>query len=141
MRHYIMKKNSLDFKYLFPIPCAFPIPTCDSLPIPKEKQKLVCNEICGNFLLNDNPTFLEVWEKRIEQPVTATVTVFNSLQSSLIEVCVQQSMSKSILFIVPPGNSISKTIEDTQSVTIRLLEPGSASGKFCLDIHFAIKSL
>ncbi|HDR7448178.1 TPA: hypothetical protein QCX35_004316, partial [Bacillus toyonensis] len=111
------------------------------LPIPKEKQKLVCNEICGNFLLNDNPTFLEVWEKRIEQPVTATVTVFNSLQGSLIEVSVQQSMSKSILFIVPPGNSISKTIEDTQSVTIRLLEPGSASGKFCLDIHFAIKSL
>ncbi|MGV6975106.1 hypothetical protein COL24_23375 [Bacillus toyonensis] len=136
-----MKKNSLDFKYLFPIPCAFPIPTCDSLPIPKEKQKLVCNEICGNFLLNDNPTFLEVWEKRIEQPITATVTVFNSLQGSLIEVSVQQSMSKSILFIVPPGNSISKTIEDTQSVTIRLLEPGSASGKFCLDIHFAIKSL
>ncbi|OOR26945.1 MULTISPECIES: S-Ena type endospore appendage [Bacillus cereus group] len=136
-----MKKNSLDFKYLFPIPCAFPIPIYDSLPIPKEKQKLVCNEICGNFLLNDNPTFLEVWEKRIEQPVTATVTIFNSLQSSLIEVSVQQSMSKSILFIVPPGNSISKTIEDTQSVTIRLLEPGSASGKFCLDINFTIKSL
>ncbi|QWG39118.1 DUF3992 domain-containing protein [Bacillus mycoides] len=136
-----MKKKFRDFKYSITIPCAFPIPVCDVLPKPQEERKIVCNDICGNFLLSDNITFLEVWEKRIDQPVTATVTIFNSIQSSLIEVNVQQNTGNSILFTIPPGNSISKTIEDIKVVTILLTEPGSASGKFCLDINFTIKSL
>ncbi|MDA1782674.1 DUF3992 domain-containing protein [Bacillus cereus] len=136
-----MKKDIWSFKYPIPIPCAFPIPICNSLPTPKEEQKLVCNDICGNFLLSDNITLLEVWGKKINQPVTATVTIFNSLQSSLIEADVRQNTGNSILFTVPPGNSISKTIEDIKAVTIGLTESGSANGKFCLDIVFTIKSL
>ncbi|HDR7375602.1 hypothetical protein COM38_19470 [Bacillus toyonensis] len=136
-----MKRKFCDFRYSIPIPCAFPIPVYDQLPTPKEEQKLVCNEICGNFLLSDNITFLEVWEKRIVQPVTATVTVFNSIQSSFIKVNVQQDIGNPILFTIPPGNSISKTIENVKAVTILLTESGCANGKFCLDINFTIKSL
>lgn len=64
-----MKKDFWSFKYPIPIPCAFPIPICNSLPTPKEKQKLVCNDICGNFLLSDNITLLEVWEKKLVNPL------------------------------------------------------------------------
>ncbi|MEH6892122.1 S-Ena type endospore appendage [Bacillus sp. JJ864] len=130
--------NSMPIHYPIGIPCSFPVPICDPPQKPQEECKVVCNDICGNFLLRDNFTFLKVWEKKVHNSITGTVTVYNDIQSSLVEVNVEHHTGNPILFTIPPGNSVSKTIQNIKAITIRLIEPGSANGKFCLDICFAI---
>ncbi|MEI4828143.1 S-Ena type endospore appendage [Bacillus sp. FJAT-53711] len=105
---------------------------------PQEECKVVCNDICDNFLLNDHFTFLEALEKKVHKSITGTVTVYNDIQSLLVEVNMEQNTGNPILFTIPTGNSVSKTSQNIKAVTIRLIEPGSTSGKFYLDICFAI---
>ncbi|MGA4467086.1 S-Ena type endospore appendage [Bacillus mycoides] len=121
--------------------CPIVIPIHEPVPCskPHEECKVICNTICGNFLFRDTITCLEAWEERIHQVITVTLTVFNSVNSlSSVEVMIEQNTGEEILFTVPIGNSISKTLKNVRAITICRMEQGNAEGKFCLDICFTV---
>lgn len=120
------------------LPIASPCPVPISFPILKyEDSKVVCNNICGNFLLRGGTTFLKAWEEEISKDVTISITVFNSAHSSSsVEVRVVRGQGNPVVFTVPPGSSLSRTIEGSHSVTIRRISEEQADGKFCLDVCF-----
>lgn len=115
-------------------------PCFDSTPVSSTKHKemeVVCNNICGNFLLQGDTKHLTIWEEKVQQGITVSVTVFNSAQSdSDVEVLVRHKKWDSISFTVPPGNSLSRTVEDVHSVTIIRTSQEKANGNFCLDVCF-----
>jgi hypothetical protein len=70
-----------------------------------------------------------------------TLTVFNSTHSTTgVKVEVERDSGEDVSFKVPPGNSISKTIEGAESVTIKRIHSGDANGKFCIDVSLIIQS-
>ena len=107
----------------------------------QEISEMVCNNICGNLLLNDQVSKLEIWRKSIEPEATVTISVFNSARNSAaIQVIVIRTVGNPVNFTVPPGNTISATIDDAESIRVARIGLGLTEGKFCLDVCYPVFS-
>ncbi|QKG84456.1 DUF3992 domain-containing protein [Kroppenstedtia pulmonis] len=108
-------------------------------PAKKQKGTPVSHKLCGNILLNDQHTLeiMEIWKKRIKQDATLTLSVFNSTGSTApLQVLVNRKEEKSDTFTVPPGNTLSTTVCNVDSIRVFRIDKGKVEGKFCLDIVF-----
>lgn len=105
----------------------------------KDKFEIVCHDLCGNILLSDQVQSLEIWKERIQKSVTVTVSVFNNaISNSSIHIVINTTTSNCIDFTVPPGNTLSATVEDAKSIFIYRLGEGNINGKFCVDACFPV---
>ncbi|MGG3573428.1 S-Ena type endospore appendage [Bacillus gobiensis] len=99
--------------------------------------EIVCNSICGNLLLNDQFPSLEVWKERILKSATVTICVFNSnINTALIRVLVIQNEGGPVELTVPPGNTLSATVDDAESIIVSRIGVGRTEGKFNLEVCF-----
>jgi Protein of unknown function (DUF3992) len=101
--------------------------------------KIVCNNICGNLLLDDSVPNLEIWNQNTVENVIATISVFNSAMNvASIRVLINDNEGSSAEFTVPPGNTLSKTIGHVESIMVMRIGNGKTEGKFCLELCFPI---
>lgn len=132
------KKNSCKH---FPLLCmAFPVPEpCPPCPPCPPTCDIVCNKICGNILLNNEVMNLEIWKEEITGKPTITVSVFNSsISTSFIKVTVIRNTGSPVELVIPPGNTLSTTVDDTRSVTVFQEDIGIVEGKYCLEVCFVV---
>jgi hypothetical protein len=116
--------------------CPQPRPTPNPLV-----HNVVHNRLGGNILLNDSVTNLEIWKEEIEKKATVTISVFNSsLSAPFIDVAVTRNCNYPVEFTVPPGNTLSATVQDAKSIMISKECPGALEGKYCLEVCFAASS-
>jgi hypothetical protein len=105
-----------------------------------DEKEVICNNICGNLLLSDEVTSLEIWKEKTKKEATITVAVFNSsMNTATINVIVTRKEGLPVEFNVPPGNTLSATVEDAKSVTVTRIGEGRTNGKFCLDVCIPFK--
>lgn len=118
-----------------PRPCPRP---CPPAPVPKREDRgTVCNETCGNLLLNDSNPELTIWTERISEDATVTVSVFNSsFSTDSIEVSVIRNEGNPVEFTVPRGNTLSATVEDVDRIEVARDGTGQAEGKYCLEVCY-----
>jgi len=101
--------------------------------------KIIYNNICGNLLLDDSVPNLEIWNQNTVENVIATVSVFNSAMNvASIRVLINDNEGSSAEFTVPPGNTLSTTINHVESIMVRRIGNGKTEGKFCLELYFPI---
>ncbi|WP_163100466.1 S-Ena type endospore appendage [Peribacillus alkalitolerans] len=107
----------------------------------KHKDKeMICNSICGNLLLSDQASNLEIWREKTEKDAFISISVFNcSHSTATIRVSVFREEELPVKFNVPPGNTLSATVDDAKSVTVTRIGEGRIDGKFCLDVCIPIK--
>ncbi|WP_242320220.1 S-Ena type endospore appendage [Bacillus cereus group sp. BfR-BA-01349] len=119
-----------------PNPCPPPSP-------PNPNYELVTNEFAGNFLITNNiissakhksqPIIL--WQSDAILLISGTVSVYNST-SSTEAVTIQIVGTVTNIFTVFPGNTISYTGKDLQSVSIINIESSPSlylEGKYCCE--------
>jgi hypothetical protein len=115
---------------------------CPPKPEPEPKRdecEIVCNNTCGNLLLSDQVPNLEIWRERIGKEPTVTISVFNSAMSTAsIRVLVIRNVGSPVEFTVPPGNTLSATVENAESISVFRIGTGGTEGKFCLDVCFPV---
>ncbi|WP_413305508.1 S-Ena type endospore appendage [Bacillus sp. 1P10SD] len=107
---------------------------------PKERHgKVVCNSICGNLLLNNQTSNLEIWKQRARTDAIVNISVFNNTRSTgSIRVLVTRTGRSPVEFTVPPGNTNSASVDHVDSITVSQVGDGITEGKFCLDFCFVI---
>ncbi|HDR4948337.1 TPA: hypothetical protein QCR51_004926 [Bacillus cereus] len=129
MHKNIKSKNPLCIAFPVLEPCPPCLSICD----------VICNKICGNILLNNQVMNLEIWKEEIPGKATVTVSVFNSaMSSSSIEVTVIRNTGSSVELVIPPGNTLSTTVNNVGSIIVAHEDIGIIEGKYCLDVCFAI---
>ncbi|TKH24981.1 hypothetical protein FC697_06905 [Bacillus wiedmannii] len=134
-RECLQKRKEDCLPIAFP-PCPPLFPPCPP-PVKCEEGTMICNNTCGNFLFQDNITSLKIWEKEISKEITITIVVFNSAYSnSSIEVVIGKEIGNPIVFLVPLGGSLSRTVENANFVRITGVNGKRVDGNFCLDICF-----
>jgi len=116
-----------------------PDPNTKPRPRPKPPIRgIVQNSLRGNILLNDSIKNLEIWREKICEKPTVTVSVFNSsISTSFIKVTIKRCIKCPVEFTVPPGNTLSATVENANSIMISKECPGILEGKYCLEVCFA----
>ncbi len=101
--------------------------------------KVVCNNASGNLLLSDEVPQLEIWRAINVQNPTITISTFNSSHNtSSIRVTVNLNIGNPVEFTVPPGNTLSSTVDNAQSIHVFRIGTGKTEGKFCLDVCFMV---
>ncbi|MGB8000548.1 MAG: S-Ena type endospore appendage [Anaerobacillus sp.] len=104
-----------------------------------DKFEIVCHELCGNILLSDQVQSLEIWKEKIEKSATVTISVFNNAVSNAsIQIVIYTKTSECVDFTVPPGNTLSATVEDAKSIMVYRLGEGTVFGKYCIDACFPV---
>jgi hypothetical protein len=89
--------------------------------------------------LSDQVPNLEIWRERIGKEPTVTISVFNSSMSTAsIRVLVIRNVGSPVEFTVPPGNTLSATVENAESISVFRIGTGGTEGKFCLDVCFPV---
>ena len=102
---------------------------------------VVHNKSCGNILLNNLVTTLKIWKEEIDKKTTITVSVFNSsISTSFIDVTITRNCKCPVEFTVPPGNTLSATVDNAKSITVSQEDAGIADGKYNLEVCFATSS-
>ncbi len=82
---------------------------------------------------------LEIWKEVITGKATVTVSVFNRVISiSPIKVIVIRNTGSLIELVIPPGNTLSTTVNDVKSVTVAHESKGIIEGKYSLEVCFAV---
>lgn len=111
-------------------------------PIPNPPvHDVVHNRLGGNILLNDSVTNLEIWKEEIEIKATVTISVFNSsMSTSFIDVTVIRNSKCPVEFTVPPGNTLSATVQNAKSIMVSKECLGILEGKYCLEVCFSTSS-
>jgi hypothetical protein len=132
-------KSWFDDKYLG---CDKKPDHCPPKPEPEPKREeceIVCNNTCGNLLLSDQIPSLEIWKEQIMKNPTVTISVFNSSNSTAsIRVVVTRNAESPVEFTVPPGNTLSATVDDAKSISVFRIGSGRTEGKYCLDVCFPV---
>ncbi|MFE0625316.1 S-Ena type endospore appendage [Priestia aryabhattai] len=113
----------------------------DTCPRPNPKSRvynIIQNSLSGHISLNNSIKNLEVWREEIYGKSTVTLSVFNSsISSSFIKVIINRYSKCPIELTVPPGNTLSATVEDTKSIMIsKECAASVVEGKYCLEISF-----
>ncbi|WP_374148921.1 S-Ena type endospore appendage [Priestia megaterium] len=119
-----------------------PFSVIDICPSPNPQvYDIVQNSLSGNILLNDSIKSLEIWREEICGKSTVTLSVFNSsISTSFIKVTINRYIKCPIEFTVPPGNTLSATVENAKSIMISKECTGILEGRYCLEISFAASS-
>ncbi|MFD9628968.1 S-Ena type endospore appendage [Peribacillus muralis] len=105
----------------------------------ESKWTIVCNNLCGNILLSDQVPDLEVWRERMSIDVALTTSVFNSaLSTASILVRIVRKEGSPVEFSIPPGNTLSATVDDAQSIIVFKEGIGGIEGKFSLEVCFPV---
>ncbi|MEH6944105.1 S-Ena type endospore appendage [Bacillus sp. JJ722] len=111
----------------------------EKVDVPQEAKKtaeLVCHNLSGNLLLNDHVPDLQIWKERIKGKTIVSITVYNStLSIGSIRVLINRNNSP-IEFMVPPGNTLSETIDYVDSIAVFQTNEGRTEGKYCLNVCF-----
>jgi hypothetical protein len=134
----ICKQKSKQKSHCVARSCPQPRPTPNS-PV----HEVVHNRLGGNILLNNSVTNLEIWKEEIERKATVTISVFNSsMSTSFIDVTVTRNSKGPVEFTVPPGNTLSATVDNASLITVsrEYSDPDILEGKYCLEICFAASS-
>ena len=119
-----------------PNPCPPPSP-------PNPNYELVTNEFAGNFLITNNniPSAKDesqsmiLWQSDGMLPISGTVSVYNST-SSTEAITIQIVGTVTNIFTVFPGNTISYTGKDLQSINIINITSNPSlylEGKYCCE--------
>ena len=75
------------------------------------------------------------------QDAAVTIAVFNSARNTAsIKVIVIRTVGSPFKFTVPPGNTLSTTINDAESIRVSRIGSGITEGKFCLEVCFPVFS-
>ncbi|WP_108672082.1 S-Ena type endospore appendage [Peribacillus acanthi] len=99
-----------------------------------DKDK-ICNNICGNILLSDQVSELEIWKEKTDKEAFISITVFNCTHSSeTLRVIVIRNEGMPVELNVPPGNTVSATVDNVKSVKVVSFCNGRVDGKYCLDV-------
>ncbi|MFL0499073.1 S-Ena type endospore appendage [Priestia megaterium] len=99
---------------------------------------IIQNSLRGNILLNDSIKALEIWKEEICEKSTVTISVFNSsISNSFIKVIINRYIKCPVELTVPPGNTLSATVENAKSIMISKECPGILEGNYCLEVCFA----
>jgi hypothetical protein len=70
---------------------------------------------------------------------TITISVFNSAMSTAsVRVLVIRNEGSPVEFSVPPGNTLSATVDDAKSIIVLRIGIGRIEGKFCLEVCFPV---
>ncbi|WP_375091274.1 S-Ena type endospore appendage (plasmid) [Peribacillus sp. RS7] len=89
--------------------------------------------------MSDQVPNLEIWRERMVKDPTVTISVFNSTMSiASIRVLVIRNEGSPIGFTVPPGNTLSATVDDAVSISVFRVGTGRIEGEFCLEVCFPI---
>jgi len=122
--------------------CPQPNPNPNPSPHPKPHIcDIVQNSLFGNILLNDSIKTLEIWREEICKKPTVTVSVFNSsISTSFIKVSINRCNKCPVEFTIPPGNTLSATVENAKSIMVSKECPCILEGKYCLEVCFAASS-
>ncbi|MDN4866217.1 S-Ena type endospore appendage [Priestia megaterium] len=116
----------------------------DICPIPNPRPHvydIVQNSLSGNISLNNSIKNLEVWKEEICEKSTVTLSVFNSsISTSFIKVTINRYIKCPIEFTVPPGNTLSATVENAKSIMISKECTGILEGRYCLEVSFVVSS-
>ncbi|WP_454040614.1 S-Ena type endospore appendage [Cytobacillus horneckiae] len=103
----------------------------------KEEKKSKCHKVCGNILLNDRTSIVEIWNNRSSFDTIVTASIFNSAAStSSIKVVFFLCNGDTAEIIVPVGNTISTSIEEVCFIQVSRVDGSKVDGRFCLDICF-----
>lgn len=115
----------------------------DPCPPPSSRSRLraVTNEFAGNFLITNNniPSAKDesqsmiLWQSDGMLPISGTVSVYNST-SSTEAITIEIVGAVTNIFTVFPGNTISYTGKDLQSVNIANIQHNPSlylEGKYC----------
>ncbi|MFP3886467.1 S-Ena type endospore appendage [Priestia filamentosa] len=101
----------------------------------------VVHNICGNILLNNTVPTLEIWKGKMEKKATITLSVFNSsMSTSFIGVTITRNCKCPVEFTVPPGSTLSSTVDNAKSITVSQKDAGIADGKYNLEVCFVASS-
>lgn len=106
----------------------------------KVVMNAVCHNLCGNIILTDQIPELEIWKGSLCNDLILSISVYNStLSKASICVLVEGTVGRDQKFIVPPGNTITATIEGAESIRVVRIGETKIEGKFCLGISFFSK--
>lgn len=133
------KKNCKDIPPCFLISNSIPTPSPSPI-LPTCKEKLVCNDVCGNILLNDQVLISKIWIKEFLGEVIVTASIFNSATSDApMKVTIIQGNNNSIVYNVPIGNTLSLTVDNTDTIIVSKSGEGTIHGTYCLKLCFSYK--
>ncbi|HFK1399853.1 DUF3992 domain-containing protein [Bacillus cereus] len=114
---------------------------CPSTPPPNPNCERVTNEFAGNFLITNNTMLsakgasqsMILWQSDGILPISGTVSVYNST-SSTEAITIEIVGAVTNIFTMFPGNTISYTGKDLQSVSIANIQHNPSlylEGKYC----------
>ncbi|KWW50287.1 group-specific protein [Bacillus cereus] len=114
---------------------------CPPTPPPNPNCERVTNEFAGNFLITNNTMpsakgasqSMILWQSDGILPISGTVSVYNST-SSTEAITIEIVGAVTNIFTMFPGNAISYTGKDLQSVSIANIQHNPSlylEGKYC----------
>lgn len=136
----VVLNNKKNIGCFAPLSIICPDP-CPPTPPPNPNCERVTNEFAGNFLITNNTMpsakgasqSMILWQSDGILPISGTVSVYNST-SSTEAITIQMVGAVTNIFTVFPGNTISYTGKDLQSVNIANIQHNPSlylEGKYC----------
>ncbi len=136
----VVLNNKKNIGCFAPLSIICPDP-CPSTPPPNPNCERVTNEFAGNFLITNNTIpsakgasqSMILWQSDGILPISGTVSVYNST-SSTEAITIEIVGAVTNIFTVFPGNTISYTGKDLQSVSIANIQHNPSlylEGKYC----------
>ncbi|EML9733203.1 TPA: DUF3992 domain-containing protein [Bacillus cereus] len=135
-------KNKKNIGCFAPLSIIYPDP-CPPPPPPNPNCERVTNEFAGNFLITNNTIpsvkdgsqLMILWQSDGILLISGTVSVYNST-SSTEAIMIQIVGAVTNVFTVFPGNTISYTGKDLESVSIINIQSNPLlylEGKYCCE--------
>ncbi|AKR33790.1 group-specific protein [Bacillus thuringiensis] len=135
-------KNKKNIGCFAPLSIIYPDP-CPPPPPPNPNCERVTNEFAGNFLITNNTIpsvkdgsqLMILWQSDGILLISGTVSVYNST-SSTEAIMIQIVGAVTNVFTVFPGNTISYTGKDLESVSIINIQSNPSlylEGKYCCE--------
>ncbi|MED3324566.1 hypothetical protein P4377_24390 [Bacillus thuringiensis] len=119
-----------------PVCYAFPVYTPPAEPV-RPIYDVVHNSLCGNISLNQVIPSVEIWKTTLLGKVTITLAVFNrDTNTSSIHISIHRLHGQSVTSIVPPGNTISTTVDYATSIMLAHNHGDLTEGTYHLEISF-----
>ncbi|AAU19532.1 group-specific protein [Bacillus cereus E33L] len=136
----VVLNNKKNIGCFAPLSIICPDP-CPSTPPPNPNCERVTNEFAGNFLITNNTMpsakgasqSMILWQSDGILPISGTVSVYNST-SSTEAITIEIVGAVTNIFTMFPGNTISYTGKDLQSVSIANIQHNPSlylEGKYC----------
>ncbi len=136
----VVLNNKKNIGCFAPLSIICPDP-CPPTPPPNPNCERVTNEFAGNFLITNNTMpsakgasqSMILWQSDGILPISGTVSVYNST-SSTEAITIEIVGAVTNIFTMFPGNTISYTGKDLQSVSLANIQHNPSlylEGKYC----------